>query len=168
MRIAHGHLLHAAVVTFLVLHAVAARAADGENVEVLPPLTKVVATVPELRDLCRGAGQYDACTRMVAYRLEASCTQQRGEWRIEATARFRPFVILKNVQKLSHEHEHIEDIRRSADRYVSALQSMTFAALAACEAHGLAERASFEMSMATFALDSNLARHPQLRQVAKR
>ncbi len=168
MRHALGSLAHAAVLTFIVLHCPATSAAEGENVEVLTPLTKVTSSISDLREACRGAGQYDACTRMIAYRLEAACSVEGNGWKLEATARFRPWIFLYNVRRLTHETEHVEDIRRSAERYVSGLESIRFESLAVCESRGLAERAGFEMQMASFALESNLARHPQLRVMASR
>jgi hypothetical protein len=159
---------HVVTLAFILLHCLDATAAAGDNVSVLTPLTKTTSSVDELRDLCQGPGRYDACTRMIAYRLEAHCAPRGDAWTLDATARFRPWIFLHNPQRLTHEKEHVEDIRRSAERYVLGLESLTFASRAACESRGLAERAAFEMNMAGFALESNLARHPQLRTIARR
>lgn len=161
-------IFHAVAVAFIVLHCPAALAAEEANVQVLTPLTKVTSSVSELQEACQGPGRYDACTRMIGYRLEAACSVEGKGWKLDARARFRPWIFLHNPQRLTHEKEHVEDIRRSAERYVSSLESLTFDSLPACESRGLAERAAFEMQMAFFALESNLTRHPQLRVIARK
>lgn len=168
MRHALGSLAHAAVLTFIVLHCPASSAAQGENVRVLNPLIKTTSSVTDLREACRGAGQYDACTRMIAYRLESSCSAGDGDWKLDAAATFRPWIFLRNIQRLTHEKEHIEDIRRAVERHVNGLEAVRFESLPACQARSLTESESFEMQMGQFALLSNLARHPQLKVLASK
>jgi hypothetical protein len=159
-------LLHAVSIAFIVLHCPDAAAESDGNVRVLPPMTKIVSSLAELHAACAGRGRYDACTRMIAYRLEASCISDGTGWRMDATATFRPWIILKNLQSLSHEHEHVEDIRRSAELHVLGIEDLRFDSVEGCRARSLSESAGFPRLMAVFASDSNLARHPSLRRLA--
>ncbi len=94
--------------------------------------TPTVSLVPlqTIHNACGTAGEYDACTRFVAYRLEATCAAGKAT----VTATFRPLIFLHNLHRLSHEHEHIEDMRAFAARYVTDIEQMTFESESQCRA----------------------------------
>ena len=165
-----GRTMNATIfsIAIILLHGPTALADGDGNVQVLEPMTKIVSSTAELEAACAGVGKYDACTRMIAYRIEAACTSDGGEWRMDATASFRPWIILRKLQSLSHEHEHVEDIRRAATRHILGLEDLRFGSAEECRARTLAENAGFAETMRQFALDSNLARHPQLRMLARK
>ena len=161
-------LLHFVSIAVILLHCPAALAEGDGNVRVLEPITKIVTSAGELREVCGAAGKYDACTRMIAYRLEATCSPDGDAWRMDATASFRPWIFLERLQSLSHEHDHVRDIRRAAERHLLGLEALRFPTFEACTARSLAENRAFPGAMMQFALDSNLARHPQLRLLARK
>jgi len=121
------------------------------------PSVKLVR-LETIRDLCRPDGAADACTRFVSYRLEASCVA-RGDGRaIEAAVTFRPIILLANLHELSHEQEHIEDMRRFAAAYVTEIEQKTFESDARCRAEALVATARFGETMREFAARSNRLR----------
>jgi hypothetical protein len=120
----------------------------------------LVLTMQQLRDDCGGLGDYDACTRFVAWNLEASCIQQKDGWEIHATASFTPWIVLLNIEELSHELEHVRDVTRSAQQYAEELESLRFASEADCRARSIGEAGSFETVVRRFAAESNAMRHP--------
>lgn len=166
MRRHYDSLFRAFTIAFIVLQCPEASAGDGNNVRVLPPLVRLVSSHAELRETCATEGKYDACTRMIGYRLEAACTRIDGGWTIDASATFQPYMFLQKLRFVTHENDHVQDIRRSIERHVAGLESLHFAALDACEARVLRERTGFGSLMSAFALESNLTRHPQLRTAA--
>ena len=168
MRRNPAGLLHFFSIAVILLHCPAALADGDGNVRVLEPMTKIVTSAAELRAICGAPGKYDACTRMIAFRLEATCLPDGDAWRMDATASFRPWIVLERLQSLSHEHEHVEDIRRAAERHLLGLEELRFASFEACTARTLTENGEFGATMMRFALDSNLARHPSLRLLARK
>lgn len=168
MRRHHEHLFRAVTVAFILLQCPGASAGDVESVRVLPPLVRLVSSPAELRVLCAAEGKYDACTRMIGYRLEAACAAGDGGWTIEAAASFQPYMFLQKLRFVTHENDHVQDIRRSIERHVTGLESLRFPTAGACEARVLRERTGFGPLMAAFALESNLSRHPQLRHIARK
>lgn len=153
------------VTAIILLHCLPAAGGGGVNVE--QPMMTLAATKDHLRQWCGVAGSYDACTRFIAYRLEASCAAGDGGWRIQATAKFRPWIFLRNLESLAHEHEHVRDVRRSVEVYLTGLQSLPFATEGDCRARALTETAAFGTTMRGYALASNLERHPTLRTAAR-
>lgn len=147
---------------FILLHCFAAL--GGQRVNVEQPMMTVAPTTDRLREWCGAGGSYDACTRFVAFRLEASCT---AEGRITASARFRPWIILRNHQSLAHEHDHIGDVRRAVEVFLTGLESLETGSAEECRARVLAETASFGDTLRGYALASNLERHPILRRAYK-
>jgi hypothetical protein len=150
---------------FILLHSLSVLSSEGVNVE--QPMMTLAPTNDRLREWCGAGGTYDACTRFVAYRLEASCVAGADDWRIEVTARFRPWILIRNPESIPHEHEHVGDVRRSAEVFVFGLRSLRFESAAACEAKALSEAASFGDAMRGWALQSNLERHPILRRARR-
>lgn len=155
-------------IAFIVLQCPEAAAGEANDVRVLPPLVRLVSSPAELRELCAAEGKYDACTRMIGYRLEAACSRAEGRWTIAAAATFQPYMFMQKLRFVAHENDHVQDIRRSIERHVAGLESLHFPSLDACEARVLRERTGFGSLMSAFALESNLSRHPQLRIVARR
>ena len=143
----------------MLLHAVTASASQ---LTVEAPLIKVVNSRVDLRELCRLEGHYDACTAFVGFRLEASCALEGDAWKVSASARFRPWIFLDNISRLSHEHEHIADVRQSLESHLAMLEGMRFGSEAACRAKILDESAAFGTAMRDWALRSNLEHHPRL------
>lgn len=123
-------------------------------------MTRVVPTVEQLRNLCGAAGQFDACTRFVGYRLTATCSLQSDGWKLDASATFRPWLVLLNVRKLPHELEHISDVERRLSTYVSGIGERRFDSSRACATAAAAESSIFGATMKQLADASNLAMHP--------
>ena len=146
---------------FILLHCLPAAGGGAVNVE--EPMTTLAATNEHLRRWCGVAGSYDACTHFIAYRLQASCAAGDGAWRIRATAKFRPWIFLRNLESLAHEHEHVRDVRRSVEVFLTGLESLQFPTEGDCKAKVLSETAGFGATMRGYALASNLERHPTLR-----
>lgn len=144
---------------FLVLFLTSTAAAGSERVVVEPPMMKVVNSAQRLREVCTPDGDFDACTRFVAFRLTASCVPHGDQWAIDASATFRPWIFLYNLHSLAHEHLHIDDIRTYTARYLDSLGTEVFASQQICEAASLAASASFEQTMREFARRSNESRH---------
>lgn len=168
MRRHYDSLFRAFTIAFIVLQCPAASAKDDNDVRVLPPLVRLVSSPAELREKCPTEGKYDACTRMIGYRLDAVCARTNGGWTIDATATFQPYMFMQKLRYVTHENDHVQDIRRSIERHVAGLESLQFATADACEARVLRERGGFGPLMSAFALESNLTRHPQLRIVARK
>jgi hypothetical protein len=131
------------------------------SVTVETPITSLVGNRAQLREWCAAAGNYDACTRFVAFRVEGACVREDDTWRIDATATFRPYIILWNLRSLSHEQEHIEDVRRSVSALVTGVESAEFETEERCAARLLEERERFGGAMREFAAASNAMRHPR-------
>lgn len=142
------------------LFVVTTSAAAAERVTVAAPLIHVVNNAQRLRDVCPADGEFDACTRFVAYRLTASCSlRTNGEWGIDAAATFTPWIVAWHLASIPHEQLHIRDIRESVERYIDALSQTSFVSQSACEADALSAAASFEQKMREFARRSNEQRH---------
>lgn len=134
-------------------------AASEPAVLVVKPLMKVVNNVNQLREVCTPDGDFDACTRFVAFRLSAACERVDERWTIRANATFRPWIFLYNMKSLSHEQLHIGDIRTYTARYVSELGREQFSSRDVCEATALAAAGAFEQTIRGFAERSNAERH---------
>ena len=130
-------------------------------------MTTAVANVQRLRDVCTPDGDFDACTRFVAFRLTATCSLRDDRWAIDASATFRPWIFLHNMHSLDHEHLHISDIHGLAERYVEELMHDSFATREACEATALAASSGFEVKMREFARRSNEQRHRALLRASR-
>jgi hypothetical protein len=109
-------------------------------------------------------GDYDACTRFVAFRLEATCSPAPDGFRVSASATFLPWVLMRNIRQLGHEQEHIADVRVSVSRYLEELEGRVFRTGADCEQSVLSERALFGERLRGYAIESNQARHASLRR----
>ncbi|HEY3054015.1 MAG TPA: hypothetical protein VGK04_11580 [Thermoanaerobaculia bacterium] len=117
-----------------------------------------------LRASCMADGEYDACTRFVAYRLETTCVARGNSSSIQARATFRPWILLHNPEQLSHELLHIDDVRRLVEIYVAEVEQPAFDSSAQCQSEALRAMSGFGDKMREFALRSNLERHPMLRR----
>jgi hypothetical protein len=124
--------------------------------------TPTIRLVPlqTVHNACGAAGEYDACTRFVAYRLDAVCTGGR----VRATVTFRPLIFLYDIHQMTHEKLHIEDIRRFADAYVTDIEQKAFETDSQCCAEMFSAIGNFDATMRAFAERSNLERHPELRR----
>lgn len=146
---------------FILLHCSALSAAE---LIVRRPATLLVPTMQHLRDHCGASGDYDACTRFVAYHLDASCAPaEESSWSVRANATYAPWVFLYNVRELTHELEHIDDVRDSIQQHLASLEALRFESEAECTQRGLSEQKAFEQTIRAAAIKSNLTRHPLLR-----
>jgi hypothetical protein len=135
----------------------------GAGVVVEPAVVKLIS-LDRLHDVCGSDRELDACTRFVAYRLDASC-----DWHgaLRASVTFRPMIFLYNIQELTHEKLHIEDIRRFADAYVTDIEQKPFETESQCRDAVTIAMDHFGATMQGFAVRSNLERHPLLRLAAR-
>lgn len=124
------------------------------------PATTLVPAVGLLRDRCVIEGSYDACTRFVEYRLEASCVLDAEGWRVHASATFTPAIFLYDMHQLAHEHDHIRDVETSLQQYFGAIEALRFASEADCVQRTLVEQHAFERVLRAAARKSNAMRHP--------
>jgi hypothetical protein len=143
------------LVLVILLQCTAAWAA--ESVAVGPAVIRFVP-LQRLHELCSADADFDACTRFVAYRLQARCESTT----IRASITFTPLIFLYNIRQLPHEGLHIDDIRRFASAYVRELEAVTFVSADRCEAETLRLAAGFGEKMREFADRSNRERHPLL------
>jgi hypothetical protein len=127
---------------------------------VVQPVVVKLVPLARVHDACGSDREFDACTRFVAYELDASC-DSRGALRVSAT--FRPMIFLYNIQQLTHEKLHIEDIRRFADAYVTDIEQKPFETESQCRDAATIAMDHFDATMQSFAVRSNLERHPLLR-----
>lgn len=134
----------------------------GAELHAEAAVIKVVFPRDDLRTWCRIEGNYDACTTFVAFRLEATCVEEPGVWRMMSSATYRPLIFLKNLTRLAHEQEHLEDIFESVDSHLAGLERLRFDTIGGCQDKVLLESAAFGKTMREFARRSNLARHPRL------
>ena len=145
----------------ILLHCGALSAAE---LIVRPPSTLLVPTMQHLRDHCGAAGHYDGCARFVAFRLEASCAPaDANTWSISARATYAPWIFLYNMHQLSHELEHLGDVRVTIEQHLASLEALRFESDSDCAQRSLGEAKSFEETIRAAAVKSNLTRHPQLR-----
>ena len=131
----------------------------GGEVIVNHPVTRVVTSLKQLSSTCGIDGTYDACTQFFAYRLEASCSDDR----MHATAAITPSIVLYNLRSLYHEHEHIQDMSDSLRRYVDALENRPFDSEVECRAAAADAMKSFESTVREFAAESLTLRDPTLK-----
>jgi hypothetical protein len=129
---------------------------------VAQPLIRYVPTQQHLRDWCGAPGEFEACTRFIGFRLEASCTPAGRQWIMEATATFRPWIFVRGSAHLAHEHEHIRDVERFTAEHVAGLRGLMFADADHCRQRSIHEAAQFGEAMRVFARRSNEERHPVL------
>ena len=148
---------HSVLVLAIVLQSACAVAAE---VVVGVPATTLVPTARHLRDRCVIEGSYDACTRFVEYRLEASCALDAEGWRVHASAMFTPAIFLYDMHQLAHEHDHIRDVETSLQQYFVAIEALRFASEADCVQRTVMERHAFEKVLRAAAKKSNAMRHP--------
>jgi hypothetical protein len=134
-------------------------AGDDSFVTIEAPIIRVVPTIKHLYEWCGAAGPFDACTHFIGFRLEAACGQQGGGWSMRAVATFRPWILLKNLSSLSHEHDHIDDVEQSVAAYVASLQAMTFDQAGDCQAAVIREKSAFGSRLREFAQLSTEVRH---------
>ena len=126
----------------------------------MEPAVVKLMSLDRLHDTCASEREFDACTRFVAYRLDASCDSHGA---LRASVTFRPMIFLYNVQELTHEKLHIEDIRRFADAYVTDIEQKPFETESQCRDAAQLATDRFGATMQSFAMRSNLERHPSLR-----
>ena len=130
----------------------------------------VVPTRSELDKICATGNRVFGCTAFVGEKLTYAC--ERGTetaWQLRAAAQFVPYIYMltRNMDGIAHEKMHIEDIRRSLQRYLTDLESRTFDSEERCTTSGELEASLFNRHMDEWKVQSNLDRHPELRRAAK-
>jgi len=136
----------------------------GAAAVVVQPVVVKLVPLNRVHDACGSDREFDACTRFVAYELDASCDSHGA---LRASATFRPMIFLYNIQQLTHEKLHIEDIRRFADAYVTDIEQKSFETESQCHAAAQLAMDHFEATMRGFAERSNRERHRSLRLAAR-
>ena len=116
-------------------------------------------SLDRVHNACGSDREFDACTLFVAYKLEANCFYRK----IDVSVTFRPMIFLNNIQQLSHEWLHIEDIRSYAGAYVTDVEQKTFETESQCRTEAQLASDNFGATMRAFAERSNRERHPTLR-----
>jgi hypothetical protein len=144
------------LVFVILLHCAAA---SGGTVIVEPPMTRLVSTLEQVHRHCAGDGKFDACAKFIAFRLEARCATRGDLWNIEASARFRPWIMLYNIRQLPHEQEHVRDMRSLVSAYLAELEAIPFASNESCQTAAITARETFGEKMAEFAAASNRRLH---------
>lgn len=136
-------------------------------VTVADPLLRFVPSGKQLREWCGASGAYEACTRFISFRLEATCVpaEEGKTWGVSAKATFRPWIFLRGATYLMHEHEHIRDVERFTAQHVAVLEAIVFRTADDCRERSVHESARFSETMREFARRSNEERHPTLRRV---
>lgn len=132
----------------------------NEFVVVAQPLIRFVPTQQHLREWCGAPGDYEACTRFIGFRLEATCAPAGGRWTIAAAATFRPWIFVRGAEHLMHEHEHIRDVERFTAQHVAGLEALSFPSADECRQRSIQETSRFGEAMREFARRSNEERHP--------
>lgn len=148
---------HSILVLAIVLQSGFAFAAE---VIVGVPPTTLVPTAHHLRDHCVIDASYDACTRFVDYRLEATCAPDADGWSMHASATFTPAIFLYDMHQLAHEHDHIRDVETSLQEYLAAIEALRFTSEADCVQRTALEQQGFEKVLRAAAKKSNAMRHP--------
>jgi hypothetical protein len=134
-------------------------AAAQESVQLGQTVTRLVATDGNLRQWCRSPGAYDACTIFVGFHLEASCVSSGSDWMISAAAQVTPFILLRNIEHLPHEQEHIRDVRRMLAEYLATLGAQRFVSREECGSRAARENSAFGETLRGFVSESNRRLH---------
>lgn len=142
-------------------------AAAGSSITMNDPIIRLTSSLKQMRERCGVDGVYDACTRFVAYRLDATCAADGGLWRMQAAAKFTPFVVLLNIRSLPHEKEHIGDMLVALRGYVDALERNRFDSETACHEIAVLQMNAFESTIRAFASESTLLRDPTLKSPSR-
>ena len=148
-----------AAFSVILLASVTALDLPAEPVVVEDPEVRMVSNAGSLRTWCRVEGDYDACTFFVGSRLEGGCESMGQAWHLRPRVSFRPWIVLKNLRSLAHEHQHIREITRSARRHIASIERLGFESRDQCEQRLMSEREGFPLKMAAFARRSNESMH---------
>jgi hypothetical protein len=133
--------------------------AANRFVNVQTPMVRLVPTEKHLLEWCGVDGRIEACTRFISFRLEATCAPAGEKWTMAAAATFRPWIFLRNMAQLGHEHEHIRDVERMAADHAAALESLSFGSAGDCRQRSIQEATAFGETMRQFARRSNELHH---------
>jgi hypothetical protein len=112
---------------------------------------------------CGERGHPRACTRIIGVELAATSTEDRGTWRLKATARFIALIALLDPSRYRHELIHLHDIEVAIESHIEDLEVISFSTRAACEAARIEAAQNFETRVRAFAEASNLERDGYLR-----
>jgi hypothetical protein len=153
------------ILALLILSSRVIVLADSEShvVSVRQPLIKLVnRSAVEPNCGIRGVA---ACTAFVGERLDCHCEEQDGAWSIRPHAQFIPVMVISDATWVSHEREHVEDVREALEGHLEALQMRQFETSGECQRAAELEREGFRELMNRFKRESNAMRHPKFAQV---
>ncbi|HSG63372.1 MAG TPA: hypothetical protein VLD39_00155 [Gammaproteobacteria bacterium] len=85
-----------------------------------------------------------------------------GEWGMRARAGFIPVMYVAGPVWVSHEREHVRDVRDRVESYLFALSLLRFDSQQGCVERASREEGGFARLMDGFKLESNAAMHPRL------
>lgn len=126
------------------------------------PVARLAPTDASLHEWC-GAGQFDACTLFVGFRLVVDCAPDGSAVRMSASPRVTPWILFRNLARAAHEQEHIRDVQRSLVKYVDELERAQFASVNDCRAAALTATTSFGDTLRSFARQSTERMHEPVR-----
>lgn len=151
------HLL--AALLFVSLADIVQAGDPADVVSVRQPLTRLVRRA-DIERSC-GVRGVAACTGFVGQRIACECEGAGDGWRIRARAQFIPVMILADATWVSHELEHIEDVREALEAHVERLQQRRFESWHECRIEAESHSTDFVSLMDRFKLESNARRHPR-------
>jgi hypothetical protein len=128
------------IATFIVLPI------EAGSVFVQPVMVRAVP-LSAVHSACGNEGDFEACTRFVAYRLDAECAGRK----LHASVTFRPVVFVFDLHQLTHEYTHVDDVRAYATEYASQIEEMTFDSDEQCRDAALSAAGRFGETMREFA-----------------
>lgn len=99
--------------------------------------------------------QTDGCTDLKGASFSGVCVPRGDGWRMVPSVSFIPYVYIglreRRNHTIAHELAHIDDIRRSMERYVRRIAAMPFPSLEQCRGSADLERSRIADVMRSFA-----------------
>lgn len=139
--------------------------APNHHLLVREPMVRLVRR-PEIPKYCGKGANVEACTAFVGQRLECECAPADGDWSIRARAQVIPAMYVAGPVWVSHEREHVRDVRDRVESYLHTLALSRFDSQEDCVERASREESEFARLMDAFKLESNAAMHPRLSAAA--
>jgi len=134
---------------------------SGNHVLAREPMVRLVRRA-EIPQRCGKGANVEACTAFVGQRLECACAITDGAWSIQSRAQFIPVMYVAGPVWVSHEREHVRDVRERVESHLLTLSLARFATQDDCNERATREEQGFAPMMDRFKLESNAAMHPRL------
>lgn len=131
-----------------------------EAVAVHEPIVEFVRHA-DLQHACGSDTRVEACTAFVGQRLDCTCVPAGDEWKMVAHAQFIPVMYIDGPEHVSHERDHIEDIRLALEKYLGSLRILRFESAEDCRNAAELREATFLGVMDGLKVESQIARHPR-------